>query len=95
MRIAPTLLMEMSSNETIKQAVIASMGMTILSLHTVGLEVQAGQLAVIDVVGTPLKRAWHVVSIGSLSLSPAAEAFRYFVLERGETMLEKLFSVTR
>lgn len=93
MRIAPTLLMEMSSNETIKQAVIAGMGLTILSLHTVGLEVQAGQLAVVDVVGMPLKRAWHVVSIGSLSLSPAAEAFRYFVLERGELMLERLFAI--
>lgn len=91
MRIAPVFTMEMSSNETIKQAVIADMGLTILSLHTVGLEVQAGQLAVIDVVGMPLKRAWHVVSIGSLSLSPAAETFRYFVLERGEEMLAQLF----
>lgn len=92
MRIAPTLIMEMSSNETIKQAVIANMGMTILSLHTVGLEVEAGQLAVVDVVGLPLKRAWHVVSVSVMSLSPAAEAFRYFVLERGDAMLNGLFS---
>ncbi|WP_293368923.1 LysR family transcriptional regulator [Nevskia sp.] len=92
-RIAPSTIMEMSSNETIKQAVIANMGVTLLSLHTLGLELQAGQLAMLDVVGLPLKRAWHVVSIGSLSLSPAAEAFRYFVLERGETMLDKLFSI--
>ncbi|WP_295685215.1 LysR family transcriptional regulator [uncultured Nevskia sp.] len=90
-RIAPPAIMEMDSNETIKQAVIANMGLTLLSLHTLGLELQAGQLVVLDVVGLPLRRAWHVVSLGALSLSPAAEAFRYFVLERGDAMLEQLF----
>ena len=91
MRIAPSLLMEQNSNETIKQAVMANMGLTLLSLHTVGLEVDTGHLAVIDVVGLPLMRAWHVVSISSTSLSPAAEALRHFVLERGEAMLANLF----
>ncbi|MBA4285733.1 MAG: LysR family transcriptional regulator [Xanthomonadaceae bacterium] len=94
-RVAPPQLMEMNDNETIKQAVIAGMGLTLLSLHTVGLELDAGLLAVVDVAGLPLKRAWHVVSIGSMSLSPAAEAFRYFVLERGETLLGTLFGVSR
>lgn len=89
--IAPVAIMEMSSNETIKQAVIANMGLTLLSQHTLVLELQAGQLKLLDVVGMPLKRAWHVVSLGAMSLSPAAEAFRYFVLERGEAMLAELF----
>ncbi|WP_428383149.1 LysR substrate-binding domain-containing protein [Nevskia ramosa] len=89
--IAPVAIMEMRSNETIKQAVIANMGLTILSQHTLVLELQAGQLKLLDVVGMPLKRAWHVVSLGAMSLSPAAEAFRYFVLERGEAMLGELF----
>ena len=89
--ISPPAIMEMSSNETIKQAVIANMGLTLLSLHTLGLELRAGQLAVLDVVGLPLKRAWHVVNLGSMRLSPAAEAFRYFVLEQGEGLLAALF----
>lgn len=92
MHIAPTVVMEMSSNETIKQAVMANMGLTLLSLHTLGLELASGQLQVLDVDGLPLKRAWHVVTLGSSSLSPAAEAFRYFVLERGEAMLAALFA---
>ena len=66
-------------------------GLTILSQHTLVLELQAGQLKLLDVVGMPLKRAWHVVSLGAMSLSPAAEAFRSFVLERGEAMLVDLF----
>ena len=92
-RIAPPAIMEMSSNETIKQAVIAHMGLTMLSLHTLGLEREAGQLAVLDVQGTPLKRDWHVVHLGSMRLSPAADAFRGFVLDRGETLVAELFPV--
>lgn len=91
--ISPPLIMEMSSNETIKQAVIANMGLTLLSLHTLGLEYTAGQLVVLDVSGLPLMRAWHVVNLGQMRLSPAAEAFRDFVLERGETLLQALFPV--
>jgi len=94
-RIAPPAIMEMSSNETIKQAVIANMGLTLLSLHTLGLELQAGQLVMLDVNGLPLQRAWHVVNLGSLSLSPAANAFRTFVLERGERLLHSMFGLAR
>lgn len=83
--------MEMSSNETIKQAVIANMGLAFLSLHTVALEVSAGQLAVLDVVGLPLVRRWYVVNIRGKPLSPAAEAFRYFILDQGESLLAGQF----
>lgn len=93
-RIAPPAIMEMDNNETIKQAVIANMGLTLLSLHTLALEVGAGQLAVLDVMGLPLRRAWHVVNLGAVTLSPAADAFRGFVLERGETLLDQLFPGT-
>jgi DNA-binding transcriptional LysR family regulator len=90
-RIAPAQTMEMSSNETIKQAVIASMGLAFLSLHTVQLEVSAGQLVVLDVVGLPLLRRWYIVNIRGKPLSPAAEAFRYFILDQGESLLAKQF----
>jgi DNA-binding transcriptional LysR family regulator len=83
--------MEMSSNETIKQAVIAGLGISFVSLHTVGLEVEHGQLAVLDVDETPVLRAWHVVALAQRHLSPAAEAFRYFMLERGAQLLAEQF----
>jgi LysR family transcriptional regulator, low CO2-responsive transcriptional regulator len=79
--------MEMSSNETIKQAVIAGLGWSFLSLHTVGLEVRSGLLKVLDIEGAPVMRVWNVVHLSSKLLSPAAEAFRYFILERGEAHL--------
>ncbi len=90
-RIAPALATEMSSNETIKQAVIANMGLAFVSLHTVALELSVGQLVVLDVPGLPLMRRWHIVNIQAKPLSPAAEAFRYFVLEQGEGLLAEQF----
>lgn len=86
-RFKPHITMEMSSNETIKQAVMAGMGLSFLSLHTIGLEVRSGLIHVLDVDGTPVMRMWNIVRLQSKVLSPAAEAFRYFIIERGEAHL--------
>ncbi len=85
------VIMEMASNETIKQAVMAGMGLSFLSLHTIGLELSNQLMTVLDVEGAPVVRAWNVVHTQSKLLSPAAEAFRYFVLERGEAYLAESF----
>ncbi|MCW5635258.1 MAG: LysR family transcriptional regulator [Rubrivivax sp.] len=87
--VTPQVAMELPSNETIKQAVIAGMGLAFLSLHTVTLELKVGLLAVLDIAGTPVERTWNVVHLGARVLSPAAEAFRYFLIERGEAFLAK------
>lgn len=86
-RYAPHITMEMSSNETIKQAVIAGMGISFMSLHTVWLEVSSGLLGLINVIDTPVMRMWNVVCLQSKLLSPAADAFRRFILEHGESHL--------
>ncbi len=90
-RVSPNLVMEMSSNETIKQAVMAGMGLSFLSLHTLGLELDNQLIAILNVEGAPVVRAWNVVHTLSKVLSPAAEAFRYFTLERGERFLAGQF----
>jgi DNA-binding transcriptional LysR family regulator len=86
-RVVPHITMEMSSNETIKQAVMAGMGLSFLSLHTIGLEVRSALMHVLEVEATPVMRTWNIVRLQSKLLSPAAEAFRYFVIERGEAHL--------
>ena len=86
-RIHPAVTMELPSNETIKQAVIANMGLSFLSLETMRLEVEAGLIKLLEVEGLPLMRLWHIVNVHAKVLSPAAEAFRYFVLERGRAIL--------
>jgi len=89
-RLTPRVSMEMSSNESIKQAVMANLGISFVSLHTVGLEVTHGKLAVLDIEETPISRAWHVVALNRGNHSAPAEAFRYFVLEHGAALLDEL-----
>jgi len=88
-RFHPRETIEMSSNETIKQAVMAGMGVSFLSLHTVGLEVAARRLVVLDVAGTPVMRHWYVIHRERKRLSPVAEAFKHFLVERGATAIEQ------
>lgn len=90
-RLEPRVVMEMSSNETIKQAVMAGMGISFLSLHTIGLELEHRLIATLDVEGAPVVRAWNVVHTLSKLLSPAAEAFRYFMLEQAEGFLAEKY----
>jgi len=94
-RITPRVAMQMSSNEAIKQAVMAGMGISLVSFHTIGLELRHHLLATPETEGLPVMRRWHVVNNLAKTLSPAAEAFRYFILERGEAFLAKHFAGTR
>lgn len=82
-------LMEISSNETIKQAVMAGMGLSFLSAHTVGLELSAGKLAVLDVIGLPIVRDWYVIHLKEKQLAPIAAAFRAFLLEHGSQIIRQ------
>ncbi len=79
--------MEVASNETIKQAVIAGMGIAFLSAHTVGLELKAGKLVVLDVAGLPIVRQWFVIQLKTKRLSPVAAAFRGFLLDQGARII--------
>jgi DNA-binding transcriptional LysR family regulator len=90
--IAPPRVMELSSNESIKQAVMGNMGLAFLSLHTAGLEVRGRMLVVLDVVGLPLMRHWHVVRLGSEPMGDAAECLRRFIVEQGGRFIERQFN---
>jgi DNA-binding transcriptional LysR family regulator len=79
--------MQMASNETIKQAVLAGMGVSLISGHTLGAELETGRLAVLDVEGLPIVRNWYVVHLLEKHLSPAAAAFRAFMLSEAGPLL--------
>jgi len=89
--LQPVITMELPSDEAVKQAVMAGLGVSLVSLHTIGLEWRSGLIAAPHVEGLPLMRRWHLVNAPGRMLSPAAEAFRYFTLERGEAHLATLF----
>jgi len=80
--------MEIKSFETIKQAVIAGMGISFLSVHTISLELQVGNLVVLDVQGFPAMLNWYVVHRQNKQLPPVAIAFENFLMSDGAQLIE-------
>ncbi len=82
--------MELGSNETIKQAVMAGLGIALLSAHTIAAEVQTGRLVCLDVEELPIIRQWYVINRTDRALSPAARAFRDFAVGCGAEFLPSI-----
>jgi DNA-binding transcriptional LysR family regulator len=81
--LKPTVVMTTSSNEMIKQAVMAGIGLAGLSRHTVGLEIGLGLLSVLDVKGSPWMRTWYIAHRRSMPLLPLHARLRAFILAEG------------
>ena len=77
---------EMSTNEAIKQAVQAGMGLGILSLHTLQLELEMQRLTVLDVQSFPIQRRWYVVHRQGKRLGQVALAFKEFLLHQAPAL---------
>ena len=78
---------EMSSNEAIKQAVEAGLGLGIVSIHTLELELETKRLAILDVNDFPIQRHWLIVQRSGKRLTPVAQAFKQFVLNEAEKFI--------
>lgn len=81
---------EFGSNETIKQAVMAGLGIAFISAHTIAAEVESRRLKILDVVNLPVMRQWYVVCRTDKRLLAAAESLRSFWLERGSAFLPRV-----
>jgi LysR family transcriptional regulator, low CO2-responsive transcriptional regulator len=86
-RVKPHIVMELPSNETIKQAVMAGMGLSFLSLRTVRHEIASGYLALLDIEELPVVKHWYVTHLTSKRLSPAAAAFKDFLVEEAGPLI--------
>ncbi len=79
--------MEMNRSEAIKQAVMAELGLGIVSLHTIEMELTLKRLVVLEVEDFPIKRQWHIVYREGKRFAAIPEAFKSFVLEQAESLL--------
>jgi DNA-binding transcriptional LysR family regulator len=76
----PGLRMELGSNEAIRQAVAAGLGVAVLSRHALDIGQAKEEVVALDVQGFPLHSQWHVVSPRGKRLSPIASVFRDHLL---------------
>ncbi|HXZ60822.1 MAG TPA: LysR family transcriptional regulator [Steroidobacteraceae bacterium] len=84
------IAMQIQSTETIKQAVVAGMGIAFLSAHTLSLDLSAGNLVVLDVQDFPAMLNWYLVHNRTKRLPPVANAFKEFLLREGAPLIERL-----
>ena len=76
--LEPVTRMELSSNEAIREAILAGVGVSILSRFTLGMEPEPAGLACLDVEGFPIESHWHFAYPVGKHLSAAARAFMDF-----------------
>ncbi len=72
--------LDLGTNEAIIQGVAGGLGLAVLSQHALGAHVRDGEIAVLDVQGFPIRRAWYIVEPEGKKLSVVANAFRAHLL---------------
>jgi len=83
----PSQGLEFGSNETIKQAVMAGMGVAVISAHTVAAELREKRLVALDVKGLPINRKWFLVKHGNKRFLPSAQTLWDFIVSNGKHYL--------
>lgn len=82
-RLTVSTVMELGSTEAIKRAVMAGLGVSVLSLSSLDLELESGRVALLKVDGFPLRRLWFAAHHGATRLGPTADAFLSLLIHEG------------
>jgi DNA-binding transcriptional LysR family regulator len=90
--LSVTKKMELTSNEAVKQAVIAGLGYSILPLIGLKNELQNNDLQIIPVRGFPIESNWHLIWLRSKNLTPAATAYLDYVAQEKQQIIEHKFA---
>ncbi|MGC9419384.1 MAG: LysR family regulator CbbR [Rhodovulum sp.] len=85
----PARIIELESNETLKQAVMAGLGIALVSRHTVTEELRAGRLSELEAEALPLVRQWFLVHRADTALSAAGRRIHGHIVGQQGTFLPK------
>jgi len=83
--------MELTSNEAVKQALIAGLGCSIMPLIGIKNELNNGDLHIIPIKGLPLKSTWSLIWMKQKNHSPVATAFKNYLIENKAKIMQEKF----
>lgn len=86
-----TKKLELTSNEAVKQAVIAGLGYSIMPLIGIKNELKNDELSIIDVKGLPITTNWNLIWLKDKKFSPAAEAYKVFLQTNKDNIITEQF----
>jgi len=90
--LSPKIRMELSTNEAIREAILAGLGVSILSRYALGLEPEQPKLVCLDVEGLPPESYWHFIYPVGKHLSVAARAFMDFARAEAKSLIVDAFA---
>jgi DNA-binding transcriptional LysR family regulator len=90
--IKPKIKLELTTNEAIKQAVVADIGMSIVSLLSIKNELSQNELKIIPIKGLPLESQWKLIWLKKKNLSPVALAFLDYVKQEKDKVYNQFFN---
>lgn len=91
-KISPKTNMQLTSNEAVKQAVLAGLGISIMPLIGLKNELENGRIKIIDTKGLPILTSWRIIWLKGKKLSPVATAFLNYIKEEKNTIRENKFT---
>ena len=83
--------LELTTNEAVKQALMADLGISIVPLIGIRNEIMNHELNIIPMKGLPIKTTWHLIWLKGKKLSPIANAFLKFLGEEKENIIREKF----
>jgi DNA-binding transcriptional LysR family regulator len=89
--LVPRIRMELGTNEAIKEAILAGMGVAILSRYTFGLDPESSRYVCLDVRGFPLENHWYLAYPGGKRLTTVARAFLDFARVEAKALVREMF----
>lgn len=84
--------MVLTSNEAVKQAVLAGLGCSIMPLIGIKNELNNGSLQIIPVQGLPIQSNWNLIWLKGKKFSPVAKAYLKFIEEEKTRIIEQKFN---
>jgi DNA-binding transcriptional LysR family regulator len=91
-KIAIEKEMELTSNEAVKQAIIAGLGISIMPIIGIKNELQNGDLQIIEMIDFPLETNWNLIWLKSKNLSLVAKSFKKHLEENKENIIKRHFT---
>ena len=84
--------MELTSNEAVKQAVLAGLGYSIMPLIGIKNELESKQLKIIPVKGFPIQSTWNLIWLKDKKLSPVAAAYLNYIQSEKQKIIHEKFT---
>ena len=82
---------ELTSNEAVKQAVLAGLGYSVMPLIGIRGELQRELLEIVPMDGLPITTFWNIVYLSNKELSPVAQAYLDFINEHKDKVISEQF----